>query len=160
MEGTEGIRQKPLHLLHPCKKPHATTEHTKEKKSMSKSAIAKEVVIWIVTLLLALVCLRSGVMKMPGVPGVEFWIRDFARWGYPEWFRLVVGLAELFSFVLLLVPRLAGFGALIFAVIMLGAIFTHATHGESVRLPFNIVLLALSMIVVYVRGVRWPLLRS
>jgi putative oxidoreductase len=121
---------------------------------MTKARIAREVVIWIVTLLVALVCLRSGLMKMPGVPGVEFWIRDFARWGYPEWFRIVVGIAELVSFLLLLVPRFAGYGALIFAVVMLGAIFTHATHGESVRLPFNIILLALSMIVVFVRGVR------
>ena len=121
---------------------------------MSKKGILKEVVIWIVTLLLALVCVRSGLMKMPGVPGVEFWIRDFARWGYPEWFRVVVGIVELVSFLLLLVPRFAGFGAVIFAVVMLGAIFTHATHGEFSRLPFNILLLALSAIVIYFRGLK------
>jgi putative oxidoreductase len=127
---------------------------------MTKSRIAKEVVIWIVTLLVALVCLRSGLMKMPGVPGVEFWMRDFARWGYPDWFRMVVGIAELLAFVLLLVPRSAGFGASIFAVVMLGAIFTHATHGESARLPFNVLLLALSAIVLLARGVRWSAVRS
>ena len=121
---------------------------------MTKKRIAVEIVIWIITVLVALVCLRSGLMKMPGVPGVEFWIRDFARWGYPDWFRMVVGVAELLAFVLLLVPRFAAYGAGIFAVVMLGAIFTHATHGETGRLPFNLVLLALSVIIIYVRGVK------
>ena len=121
---------------------------------MTKGRIVKEIVLWIVTLLLALVCLRSGVMKMPGVPGVEFWIRDFARWGSPDWFRTVVGIAELASFVLLLVPRVAAYGALIFGIVMLGAIFTHATHGESVRLPFNLVLLGMCVVIVVARRPR------
>jgi uncharacterized membrane protein YphA (DoxX/SURF4 family) len=124
---------------------------------MTKKHIAKEILFWMIALFLALVCLRSGLMKMPGVPGVEFWIRDFARWGYPEWFRIVIGIAELVSFLLLLIPRFAGFGALIFGSVMLGAIVTHATHGESGRLPFNLFLIALAAIVVYVRGLRWPL---
>ena len=116
--------------------------------------IAVEIVIWILTLFVALVCLRSGLMKMPFVPGVEFWIRDFARWGYPDWFRMVVGVAELFAFVLLLIPRFAAYGASIFAVVMTGAIFTHATHGEMGRLPFNLVLLALSAIIIYFRRMK------
>jgi uncharacterized membrane protein YphA (DoxX/SURF4 family) len=118
---------------------------------MTKKRIAKEIALWIVALLLALVCLRSGLMKVPGVPGGQFWIRDFQRWGYPGWFRLVVGIAELISFALLLVPRLAGYGASVFALVMLGAIVTHASHGESSRLPFNFLLLALSLIIVFAR---------
>jgi hypothetical protein len=39
---------------------------------------------------------------------------------------------------------------------MLGAILTHATHGESSRLPFNLFLLALSAIVIYFRGLKRP----
>ena len=121
---------------------------------MTKTRLAKEILLWLIALFLALVCLRSGLMKMPGVPGVEFWTRDFARWGYPDWFRMVVGVFELISFALLLVPRVAGYGAMIFSLIMLGAIFTHATHGESVRLPFNFLLLVLSVITVFARGLR------
>jgi putative oxidoreductase len=118
---------------------------------MTKARLLKEVVIWIITLMLALVCLRSGLMKMPGVPGVEFWIRDFQRWGYPDWFRLLVGVAELLSFALLLIPRFAGYGAIVFAVVMLGAIFTHSSHGETGRLPFIFFLLLLSVAVIFVR---------
>ena len=88
---------------------------------------------------------------MPGVPSLEFWIRDFERWNYPDWFRVAVGVAELVSFALLLVPRFAGYGAGLFAVVMLGAIFTHATHNESSRLPFNFLLFALSLIIIFAR---------
>ena len=118
---------------------------------MTKRRVAREVALWVISLFLALVCLRSGLMNMPGVPGEQFWARDFQRWGYPGWFRMVVGAAELISLALLLVPRLAGYGASIFAVVMLGAIFTHTTHNESSRLPFNFLLLALSLIIVFTR---------
>lgn len=110
--------------------------------------MAKEIVLWIITLLLALVCLRSGWLK---VTGNVFWVRDFHRWGYPDWFRIVVGISELTSMALLLIPRLASYGASLFAAVMLGAIYTHATHNESSRLPFNFLLLALSLIIVFAR---------
>ena len=125
---------------------------------MKKAALVKEIVLWLVTLSVALVCLRSGIMKMPGVPGAEFWSRDFARWGYPDWFRVIVGVLELSSFLLLLIPRVAGIGAAIFAVVMLGAIATHAIHNESVRLPFNFVLLVLCVVIVI--GRRPPFLKK
>ena len=121
---------------------------------MTKARIAREVVLWFITVLVALVCLRSGVMKMPGVPGVEFWVRDFARWSYPDWFRVFIGIAELISFGLLLIPRFAAYGATLFGLVMLGAIFTHATHGESVRLPFNILLLVFCVVIVFGRWRR------
>ena len=115
---------------------------------MTKGRIAKEVVLWIIALFLALVCLRSGWLK---VTSNIFWVRDFHRWGYPDWFRIVVGLAELTSMALLLVPRFASYGASLFAGVMLGAIFTHYTHNETSRLPFNLLLLALSLIIAFTR---------
>lgn len=115
---------------------------------MTKGRIVKEVLLWIIVLLLALVCLRSGLLK---VTGNIFWVRDFHRWGYPDWFRIVVGVAELVSMALLLVPRFAGYGASLFSVVMLGAIYTHATHNELSRLPFNLLLLALALIIAFTR---------
>jgi putative oxidoreductase len=116
--------------------------------AVTKGRIVKEVALWIITLLLVLVCLRSGWLK---VTGNVFWVRDFHRWGYPDWFRIVVGIAELTSMVLLLVPRFAGYGASLFAAVMLGAIFTHYTHNETSRLPFNLFLLTLSLVIAFVR---------
>ena len=115
---------------------------------MTKVRIIKEVVVWLITLFLALICLRSGWLK---VSGNVFWVRDFHRWGYPDWFRLVVGIAELASMALLVVPRLASYGATLFALVMLGAIFTHYTNNETSRLPFNLLLLTLSLVIAFVR---------
>jgi uncharacterized membrane protein YphA (DoxX/SURF4 family) len=85
------------------------------------------------------------------VTGNVFWVRDFHRWGYPDWFRMVIGIAELTSLALLLVPRFASYGASLFAAVMLGAIFTHYTHNETSRLPFNLLLLALSLVIAFAR---------
>jgi uncharacterized membrane protein YphA (DoxX/SURF4 family) len=115
---------------------------------MTKGRLVKEVLLWIIALFLALVCLRSGLQK---VTGNIFWVRDFHRWGYPDWFRIVVGVAELVSMALLLVPGLAAYGACVFSIVMLGAIFTHASHNELSRLPFNLLLLALSLIIAFTR---------
>jgi uncharacterized membrane protein YphA (DoxX/SURF4 family) len=118
---------------------------------MLRKRLVGEILVWSVSLFLALVCLRSGLMKMPGVPGNEFWERDFTRWGYPGWFRVSIGVAELVSFALLLMPRFAAAGAGLFGAVMIGAIFTHATHDEYSRLPFNILLLVLSAVVAVTR---------
>ncbi len=115
---------------------------------MTKARVAGKLLLWAVTVFLALVALRSGLTKLPAE---NFWVRDFRRWGYPGWFRVAVGAAELLACALLLVPRLAAYGAALFAAVMLGAIYTHAAHGETTRLPFNVVLFALSVAVLYAR---------
>jgi uncharacterized membrane protein YphA (DoxX/SURF4 family) len=119
-----------------------------ERNTVTKARIVKEVVVWIITIFLALVCLRSGWLK---VTGNIFWVRDFHRWGYPDWFRLLVGIIELTSLALLVVPRVASYGASLFATVMLGAIYTHFTHHETSRLPFNLLLFTLSLVIVFVR---------
>jgi uncharacterized membrane protein YphA (DoxX/SURF4 family) len=116
--------------------------------TVTKVRLIKEVLLWIITLFLALVCLRSGWLK---VTGNIFWVRDFHRWGYPDWFRLAVAVTELASLALLLVPRLAAYGASLFALVMLGAIFTHYTNNETSRLPFNLLLLTLSLVIAFAR---------
>jgi putative oxidoreductase len=120
---------------------------------VTKVGILKEVVLWIITLFVALVCLRSGWLK---VTGNIFWVRDFHRWGYPDWFRIVIGITELTSMAFLLVPRFASYGASLFALVMLGAIFTHYTHNETSRLPFNLLLLTLSLVIVVLRRPSFP----
>src|SRR2546429_8913457 len=100
---------------------------------MTKGRIVKEVVLWIIALFLALICLRSGWLKMTGN---IFWMRDFHRWGYPDWFRIVVGIAELTSMALLLVPRFASYGASLFAAVKLGAVFTRYTPKRASAVAF------------------------
>lgn len=116
---------------------------------MTKIRIAKEIVLWILTLILVLVCIRSGLLKLTGN---VFWVRDFHRWAYPDWFRMVVGLAEVAAAVLLLIPRVAVYGAGLFGILMVGAIYTHATHNEWSRVPFNFFLIGLSLLIMVARS--------
>jgi uncharacterized membrane protein YphA (DoxX/SURF4 family) len=71
----------------------------------------------------------------------------FAEWGYPSWFRFVVGAGELAGGILLLVPRLRFVGCLILIVILEGAIVTHVINsnpiGESIAAPITLVLAAI-----------------
>ncbi len=61
----------------------------------------------------------AGLGKFQNVDGWLYW---FARFGYPPQMALVVGALELVGAVLLLIPRLAPYAAIMLAVIMFGAL--------------------------------------
>ena len=109
--------------------------------------------VWVLSVLLAFVFVMAGLPKLQGGPGQ---VRAFAHWGYPDWFRIVVGVVELASGALLLIPRLAFFGALGIAAIMAGATYTHVVRvpQEAGRAPFTLTLLALAALVAYYRRPR------
>jgi uncharacterized membrane protein YphA (DoxX/SURF4 family) len=68
---------------------------------------------------------------------------DFARWGFPEWARYAVGTVEMVAAGLLLVPRATRLAAVFLAVVMVGALLTHAVHREWDRALVPLVLLVL-----------------
>ena len=121
----------------------------------SITTVGRVGIVWLPSLLLAFIFLMAG---LPKLAGTEAHVRHFVVWGYPDWFRLVVGAIETTSAVLLLVPRLAFFGALGIAVIMCGATYTHLIRvpEESGRAPFTLTLLALALLVAYFRRPRRP----
>lgn len=70
----------------------------------------------------------------------------FVDWGYPSWFRFVVGAGEVVGAVLLTRPRWRFAGAAVLVVILTGAVATHVLNqdplAESVSAPFHLVLVA------------------
>lgn len=68
---------------------------------------------------------------------------DFARWGYPEWFRSAVGAAQMPGSGLLLAARTTRPAALLLGAVMSGALRTHVAHNEWERalLPLALLLL-------------------
>ncbi len=83
------------------------------------------------------------------------WAPRFRHWGYPEHFYQVIGLLELLGGLSLLIPRVAGYGAVGLMAIMAGATATHLVHGERWTSPlFPLVLLSV------VAAVRLRLRRS
>jgi uncharacterized membrane protein YphA (DoxX/SURF4 family) len=77
--------------------------------------------------LLALVFAASGGAKLLSL---QFEIEAFASWGYPLEFMYLTGALEVAGAVGLLVPRLSALAALCLAALMVGAVGTHALHGE------------------------------
>lgn len=80
------------------------------------------IALWVVQIAVAAMFIFAGAMKLAGAPDV---VAMFEAIGAGQWFRYVTGAIEVVSGVLLLVPSLAAFGALLLVPTMLGAIATH-----------------------------------
>jgi len=109
--------------------------------------IALEVLLWALTGLLVWVFARAGWDKFVPSSG---WARAFTFWGYPVWFRMLIGGLEIAAAMLLLWPRIAAYGAAIIIVVMLGGMGTHVfvehrpsrVTSELGQLAFSSVVLA------------------
>jgi hypothetical protein len=69
----------------------------------------------------------AGVVNLAGYGAVK---RNFARWGYPAWFRLLCGTLELLSAALLAGQQTRGLGLALAGAIMIGALFTLVRNRE------------------------------
>ena len=78
--------------------------------------------LWVVQLLLAIVFLGSGYAKLSGAPEM---VQNFEVLGFGQWFRYLTGAIEVTAAIVLLMPRLAGIGALLLVGTMAGAVATH-----------------------------------
>src|SRR5258706_7545428 len=78
--------------------------------------------LWILQIGAAGMFLMVGFFKLSGDPQM---VGLFDAIGLGQWFRYVTGSLEVLGAILLLIPRLSGFGALLLAGIMLGAATTH-----------------------------------
>jgi putative oxidoreductase len=89
--------------------------------------MVRPVVLWVATILFGLMFLFAGTMKflLPDIP------EKFAAFGYPPGFHYVVGALEILGGLLLFVPRAAFYGAVVLAVIMAGAVYTHVVPDQN-----------------------------
>jgi hypothetical protein len=55
-------------------------------------------------------------------------LADYQRWGYPDAFRILVGLGQLAGGAGLLLPQVSLWAGALLAVILVGAVGTHARH--------------------------------
>jgi uncharacterized membrane protein YphA (DoxX/SURF4 family) len=94
----------------------------------TKLSSIMHIFIWIIGLWFAYRLIRMGVPKL--IQG-GMWTNAFERWGYPAWFRVFIGVLEIIGGLLLLVPRVRHFGAMILFVIMIGALITRIINGTS-----------------------------
>jgi uncharacterized membrane protein YphA (DoxX/SURF4 family) len=109
--------------------------------------------VWLMSAFLALIFVRAGWVKFSDTSG---WARAFAGWGYPAWFRVLVGAVEVAGGLLLLVPRTAVPAALALAAVMLGGMGTHVVHGQPAAIYHEALPLALLVLVAWLRRASRP----
>jgi putative oxidoreductase len=110
----------------------------------------KNITLWVLQAIGAFMFVQAGYMKLSGNPQM---VGLFDAIGIGQWFRYLTGGVELGSAVLLLVPSLAGVGALLLVPTMIGALLTHAFIIGGNPAP-AVFLLVVSGIVAYGRKNR------
>ena len=80
--------------------------------------------LWGVKIMVALAFLAAGGAKLAGVQAMT---DIFDVIGLGQWFRYVTAAVEVTGAILMLIPSLAAFGALLLACTMVGAVITHLT---------------------------------
>jgi uncharacterized membrane protein YphA (DoxX/SURF4 family) len=85
----------------------------------------------VVATVLGLMMAVSGLTKLTGE---SHQVAMFAMVGLPDWFLALVGTFEVIGGILMLVPAATPIGSLILSTIMVGALWTHAAHGEWINL--------------------------
>lgn len=102
--------------------------------------IIRKILIFLFALNFTISFVKHGYLKFD--PD-GFWGPAFERWGYPVWFLFFIGFLEFAGGIAILIPRIAGYGAITLATVMLGALVTRLIHGTSsgdaIAIAFNMV---------------------
>lgn len=92
------------------------------------SSKGRSIAAWVLVVALAVMFLLAALGKLTGAATPMF-----EAWGYPSWFAVLIGAAELAGAIGLLVPRTTRWAAVGLVLVMLGAVFTHVTNGEGAQ---------------------------
>jgi uncharacterized membrane protein YphA (DoxX/SURF4 family) len=85
----------------------------------------RRTLFWTLKVLLTFGFLTAGLSKFSPRSG---WVERFAGWGYAPWFVTVIAVLEVLGVAGLWMPRLERYAIGLLALIMLGAVYTNATH--------------------------------
>ncbi len=92
----------------------------------------QNIIGWTLTVLVSLVLAASGVMKL--IAGEET-IKGAAAMGIPPGTLRLLGLVEIASMLLFILPRTAVLGTLLLAAYLGGAIATHVQNQQPIMMP-------------------------
>ena len=103
---------------------------------------------WVPALFLVMVFGIQGWAKFDDTSG---WARAFNHWGYPEWFRWLIGVLEVGAAVCLLWGRTAIFGAASIIVVMVGALATKVIQDGGRHMQSEVLPIVLSSLILWLR---------
>jgi putative oxidoreductase len=118
---------------------------------MQRRNIGATILVWAITLVVAFGIGAAGVTKFVQP---SRWEALFSSWGYPHWASAVIGLVEVAAALVLFVPRLAAYAAIVLGAVMIGAVCTLLMHPGG---PFGrgVTPLVYAAMLVVVLAVRW-----
>jgi putative oxidoreductase len=126
-----------------------TTSYDASSYSSGRRSLSKglNITCWILQGLAAFAFLAAGGSKLASAPAM---VEMFAKLGAGQWFRYLTGSLEVIGAVALLVPRASFYGAVLLAIVMVGAIVTHLAVLGGSPIP-ALVLLVIVGAVAYLR---------
>jgi hypothetical protein len=83
---------------------------------------------WVLSALPSLAAGASGIAKISHAPPV---LEGFKHFGYPESLATTIGILEVAVSIVVLIPRTAVIGAILFTAYFGGAVATHVRIGEA-----------------------------
>ncbi len=104
---------------------------------MAQQRKGRRIAAWSLTGLITFVFVASAVAKLAKADAV---VQMFDKWGLSNQV-LLIGVGELVSAVLFLIPRTTSLGLLLLSAYLGGAIVTHMQNGESYFGPAVLLLL-------------------
>ena len=113
----------------------------------------RNIIAWILQIILALAFIASGANKLLHIPDT---VVGFGKMGFPSWFAYFIGVAEVLGGIGLLVQRFTRLAAVGLMLIMLGAAYVHTTKIPGGLLPNGFPALILLALLVVVSLLRRP----
>jgi uncharacterized membrane protein YphA (DoxX/SURF4 family) len=108
---------------------------------------------WALSIVLAIEFFRSGYLNLMSDPKL---VAAFQTFGYPHWFQVLTGALEVIAAIAVLVPRTAFWGAILLVCIMLGALYSHLSHGQTAEIVQPLIFLVLAIALAIVRRPATP----
>ena len=118
---------------------------------MANSGKGRTVGLSVLRVLLAAAFLAAGGAKLAGAPAM---VELFQKVGVGQWFRIVTGLLEVGGGILLLIPRLTFYGAVLLLLVMVGAVTAHLTVLGGNPAP-PLILLVLNAVTAWLTRDTW-----
>lgn len=110
----------------------------------------RKALIWTIRVVVAVVFVLAGV---PKIFGDQSWTANFQLWGYPSWFRILVGWGEVLGALALIQHKTVLYAAAGLMMVMVGATVTQVANNgiTAAWLTFLLVILLATVVVE-----RWP----
>ena len=99
--------------------------------------------LWVLSAWFAYRLIVNGIRKFD--PD-GLWSPAFEEWGYPIWFRILIGILELAGGILVVIPMWRHWGSLLLFFIMIGALITRIINGTGVDDALSILSLAVAFL--------------